>query len=104
MFFSETPEQQDALEVCVKLQDCCLTQMIWAGTAHTAHTAAALCGQIETLGSVADKVGRVSCLLCELQKCIKLCLDTDNEPVMNWTKSRLTNIGDFVVDVCYYYI
>lgn len=25
----------------------------------------------------------------------------DNEPVMNWAKSRLTNIGDFVVGVCY---
>lgn len=30
-YYSETPEQQDALEVCVKLQDCCLTQMMWAG-------------------------------------------------------------------------
>lgn len=30
-YCSETPEQQDALEVCVKLQDCCLTQMMWAG-------------------------------------------------------------------------
>lgn len=58
-------------------------------------------GQIETLGSVAGKVGRVSRLLRELQECVKLCLDIDNEPVMNWVKRRLTNIDDFVVGVCY---
>lgn len=30
-YFSETHEEQDELELCVKLQDCHLTQMTWAG-------------------------------------------------------------------------
>lgn len=43
----------------------------------------------------------MSWLFCELQECVKLCLDMDNEPVMHWVKRRLINIGDFVVGVCY---
>lgn len=58
-------------------------------------------GQIETLGSMVGKVGRVSCLLCELQECIKPFLDMDGETVMKWAKRRLTNIGGFMVGVCY---
>lgn len=32
---------------------------------------------------------------------MKLCVDMDNEPDVSWVKSRLTNVGDVVVSVCY---
>lgn len=32
---------------------------------------------------------------------MKLCLDMVNEPVVNWVKGSLTNVGDAVVGVCY---